>query len=254
MERLKSPKSCVNTLVAMLSNKTRVKKPGASWVILLSLLSTLGCTKSQLPPKLEIEPLEIDLGKIYGGEIKHLSFPFKNSGGDTLTIEEVEPSCSCMTLKHTPQFILPSETDTLSVEFNSDRFRGQIQKHIDVFTNEAEMGFKRITINAEVLQEWKLKDFFLNLNFGRLEQGKTYLKHVSIQNTTNDTIKVEEIFSDSQEAKIELTPKSVKSQEKFTFRVKLTPNNVGFFRKNIYVKTSSIHQPRFSIKLTYSVK
>jgi hypothetical protein len=203
---------------------------------------------------LEIEPKEKDLGSLYGGQTRKLTFVLKNTGNEMLVLEDIQLSCNCLSFIGKPQRIRPSETDTLRVEFNSEKFNGQIQKQIDIFTNEPEMGFHRLVINAFIENEWTLKGRSNRLNYTNLKPGNPFHQKISLINTSNHPITILDLFSSSEDVSFEFQNQTVDPNHFFSFMLEITPQELGFYRKKIYVKTSSSFQPRFSINLFYTVK
>jgi hypothetical protein len=91
---------------------------------------------SQDLPSIEFDSTDIHFGVIaIGSKLIH-EFRFTNTGKAPLLIGSVTPSCGCTTLKDWPKDpIMPGEGGSITVEFNSTGYPGQVSKTIQVATN-----------------------------------------------------------------------------------------------------------------------
>jgi hypothetical protein len=85
--------------------------------------------------KIEFENLSYDFGTLKQGEIVECSFKFKNSGTAPLLLTYVEPDCGCTVPEYKKEPIMPGETSSIKAIFDSNGFRNNIYKTIDVGTN-----------------------------------------------------------------------------------------------------------------------
>lgn len=87
-------------------------------------------------PKITFDSTTCNFGTIAIGQKVVHTFKFKNTGNGPLVISQVVPSCGCTTLKDWPKDpIYPGEGGSITAEFNSSGFPGEISKSITVGTN-----------------------------------------------------------------------------------------------------------------------
>ncbi len=229
----------------------------ANWISITCLCSVLQLALfssiSLAQPQLQVDQSEIDVGELYGGDVRELRVQFMNTGNATLVLEDIQPSCRCLSVANPLRSIAPSDTQTVLITFDSEGFRGEVQKYIDIFTNEPDLAFKRLWVKAKVLNNWLLDGTKKTINFGSVEQGSKKKQLISLINTSTDTLLVSEVYSNSENISAQYVPKKVLPDEKFTFLLELEAHSLGFFKKNIYVKTNSLRQPLFSIKTFFRV-
>ncbi|MFN6379760.1 MAG: DUF1573 domain-containing protein [Flavobacteriales bacterium] len=103
---------------------------------LINFPETASGTNDQDLPEITFDSIEYDFDTIAIGEKVVHKYNFKNTGEAPLLIADVKPSCGCTTLKDWPKEpIMPGESGTIGVEFNSEGYPGAITKTIMVHTN-----------------------------------------------------------------------------------------------------------------------
>ncbi len=103
--------------------------------LLLVLLLFFSCTVFAAPA-LVVERLDHDFGEIVqGAESTHL-FRFYNAGDQVLEISRLRSSCGCTTALLTTRRLAPGAIGELRLTFNSQGFRGAVQKRVIFETND----------------------------------------------------------------------------------------------------------------------
>jgi hypothetical protein len=96
------------------------------------------------------DPYSYDFGKVKeGGVLKH-NFIFKNSSKNTLNIKDVTTSCGCTVSKVEKKTLLPGETTSIEVQFNTKGYSGLTQQFIYVHTDNLDNPIFRFIIKAYV--------------------------------------------------------------------------------------------------------
>ncbi len=106
-------------------------------------------------PKIEFISKSHDFGTLKEGEIVECTFKFKNIGTAPLKIIYVEPDCGCTTPKYDKDFILPGKEGKIKAVFDSNGFRNNIYKTIDVETN-ADTTITELIITAFIKSNFNL--------------------------------------------------------------------------------------------------
>ncbi|MDH5476193.1 MAG: DUF1573 domain-containing protein [Cyclobacteriaceae bacterium] len=101
-------------------------------------------------PKLVLEEVMYDFGKIKQGEKVSHEYVLKNAGKTDLNIRAAKSTCTCATAKLKNDTIKPGESVTLEVTFDSDQRRGNQQKSITIFSNDPRNSMQRVTIKGLV--------------------------------------------------------------------------------------------------------
>ena len=88
------------------------------------------------PPVITFKETQYDFGTISQGEIIKYTFTFTNTGGSSLVIQDVKPTCGCTVPKEWPTYpVKPGEGGKIVVQFDSAGKQGKISKSIRVVAN-----------------------------------------------------------------------------------------------------------------------
>ncbi|HLP10343.1 MAG TPA: DUF1573 domain-containing protein [Flavobacteriales bacterium] len=88
------------------------------------------------PPVIEFKDTTYNFGTISQGEMVSFTFYFKNTGGSSLVLTDVRPSCGCTVPKDWPKDpIAPGEEGKIDVTFDSAGKQGKVTKSIRVVAN-----------------------------------------------------------------------------------------------------------------------
>lgn len=99
--------------------------------------------KNETPlTEISLENASHDFGDIKKNDVVEYTYTIKNIGQNPLIISSVQPSCGCTAPDYTKEPILPGETGTVTLKFDSSGFDGKINKSADVFANTEESPIK----------------------------------------------------------------------------------------------------------------
>jgi len=147
-------------------------------VMLVLFLSTLGL---HAQPKIEFpDGAKLDLGNIYRGEVVERKVTLKNTGNQTLVIQDVVPSCGCTGTLISQREIPAGGTGTVLLTFNSKNFSGSVHKTVSVRSNAGNASTAVIELTATVKQELVVTP--LQLWFKNAEVGRETRVTLSIRN------------------------------------------------------------------------
>ena len=96
------------------------------------------------------DPREWDFGQVKQGEILKHDFLLKNETADVLKINSVNTSCGCTVSQSAKKSLLPGESTTISVSFNSRGYLGETKQFVYVNTDNADLSVVRFIIKAQV--------------------------------------------------------------------------------------------------------
>ena len=97
----------------------------------------------------------IDYGTIEKNAKKNRYFKFKNTGKSPILITSVKATCGCTVAKKPSKPILPNETGTIEVNYDTNRI-GEFSKTITVSSNASEKS-KILRIKGTVLNSENFK-------------------------------------------------------------------------------------------------
>jgi len=129
------------------------------------IFSCLGCAKARAGLSTEAgrhaenekaDPLDSyqwDFGQIKQGAILKHNFILKNETKKILKINSVHTSCGCTASESDKKLLMPQESTTISVNFNSQGYLGPVTQFIYVNTDNPDLEIIKFTIKAEVVKE-----------------------------------------------------------------------------------------------------
>lgn len=159
------------------------------------LVSTTACDDPASPigprttadpsdPRLTIENQVLDLGDVADYETRTAEVRFKNTGGDTLTIERVIPTCGCTTIGFEKnQLFAPGEGGSFTLDFRP-KSSGQQQKYIQVVSSDPLVPVSTVTLKANVVPTLEAEPRYLA--FGRVTYGEPHSRSIEIKALADD--------------------------------------------------------------------
>ncbi|MDE7236519.1 MAG: DUF1573 domain-containing protein, partial [Paramuribaculum sp.] len=77
-------------------------------------------------------------------------FLLANQGSQPITIQEIVPSCDCVTAIASTDTIAPGNSTMVTVSLVADTIAGSFRRHVDIFYNEKENP-ERLTLNGYLI-------------------------------------------------------------------------------------------------------
>jgi hypothetical protein len=113
-------------------------------------VSALTIAMAQGGAKISFSNTTHDFGTLEEGPQAATEFVFKNEGTEPLILENVKASCGCTVPAWPKEPILPGETGSIKVNYNTSRRPGQFTKSITI-TSNADESTKVIYIKGNVV-------------------------------------------------------------------------------------------------------
>jgi len=85
-------------------------------------------------PKIEFSALEHNYGQVDKGGDGNCEFTFTNTGNEPLILSNVRASCGCTTPSWTQAPVMPGQTGTIKVKYNTNNV-GAFNKSVTVTSN-----------------------------------------------------------------------------------------------------------------------
>jgi hypothetical protein len=215
-----------------------------AFLVLVSFLSAVA------QPKLTIDKSKIDLGVIYNGTTKKARVVLKNVGRDTLRILGVTTSCGCTTARQPKAFLKTGESDVVEVEFNSTGFRGKIEKHINIMTNDPISPTVYVTLVGDVIEELQPVNNGSVLWFGSVPVGKQVEQTVGFKNVSGKVLTLTGFKSSSSDLSVTFEKRTVLPADTIRMNIRITPRKSDYINELLLLETDSNKQSQVPVRVT----
>lgn len=202
-------------------------------------------------PKLSLGKPEVDLGNMYSGEKKKGKIILKNIGNDTLRIFSVQPQCGCTTVKQPKGFLLPGQSDDVELEFNSTGYRGKVEKHVSINTNDPTSQFITVKLLANIKEILQPISGSNMLWMNNITIGKPTIQIVTVKNVSGSPIAIRGDSVSSAAISIKLEKKTLQPDDTLNIQVTVIPNKPGYSNEHFYITTNHKIQPFVEIRVSY---
>ncbi|SDZ85170.1 P pilus assembly protein, chaperone PapD [Desulfuromusa kysingii] len=183
----------------------------------LLLLLLLLSTPVFAAPELVVEGLNHDFGEIkQGGEVAH-TFRFRNAGDEILNISNLHSSCGCTAALLTTRKLAPGAIGELQLIFNSQGFRGEVQKMVTFETNDPKHPAITFNLRGKVKAELFLQPE--RINWGLVKKGATLQTEVEIVNRSKQSITLQQPQITSDQIYAELSARIIAPGEQVRLTV-----------------------------------
>jgi len=128
--------------------------PKALFLGLLMLFISTGCSTGQQPKEQgnSPDPYTWDFGQVREGQVLKHAFTLKNESSKTLKIKDINSSCGCAVSEAKKMVLLPQESTTIEVKFDSKGYSGMTKQYIYVHTDALDNPLIRLIIIAQVVK------------------------------------------------------------------------------------------------------
>jgi hypothetical protein len=218
------------------------------WTLVLTLLF-LAYSLSQ--PKLSLDKTELDLGIIYSGAKNQGRIVLTNTGNDTLRIFSIQPSCGCTAVKQPKTVLLPRDFDVAEIEFNSTGYRGKVEKHINIMTNDPLSQNVTIKLIADVKEELESLSHTSLLWLGNIVLGNSISQETWLKNISDHKIKIKNVSTSSPSIVAKIDEKTLNPNDTVRIQVTVKPDKVGYGNDHFTIETDSKNQPSVEIRTAY---
>jgi len=131
----------------MMLDRTSSKAGPGSWALALVFLAA-GSALAQ--GRIELDRLQIDLGRLNRGEVGTVRFELRNTGEVVLRIEDAIPACDC-TVASFDETIDPGEFGFLTATLDTTGYRGFMVRQIELRTSDPNQRSVTLELHAEIL-------------------------------------------------------------------------------------------------------
>jgi hypothetical protein len=106
-------------------------------LILLGIIFSTGAFAQALvkSPVMSFDEKTHDFGDVKQGQKVTYTFHYKNTGSDTLRIDNIVSSCGCTVPNSYEKIVAPGASGSITVEFNSAGKMGVVNKTLTILSN-----------------------------------------------------------------------------------------------------------------------
>jgi len=203
-------------------------------------------------PKIIPLESEYNFGEIKEGETVSHNFIIFNRGTDVLKISKVKASCGCTAANPTKTELLPEDSTSVKVEFNSNRRSGMQKKYVYVFSNDPETPQLRLAFKANIISKNKeniiekpsIKLSKYNHNFGNIKQGEVLDLSIDVFNNGDSDLQINKIKSSCGCTAALMSSKLLQPNEKGELKIEFdTTNLTGQIARTITLFTNDPKHP-----------
>lgn len=140
-------------------------------------------------PVMEVSELKHDFGSIEPDQVLEHTFPIKNVGDATLTIDGLRSSCGCVTLEMSSLEIPPEGSADLVAELDPQHYGGPSPNiSAYVYANDPEREITVFNVVAEITPEFVIEP--ATLDFGTVVKGSESSRSFRLRQTWREPVKI----------------------------------------------------------------
>jgi hypothetical protein len=214
---------------------------------LLGLISV--AARADGTPQLQFDQTTFDFGKTSQVTMVSGVFKIKNTGNAVLKIQPPKPSCGCTAAEVKPDTLAPGASGILPFTLNLGFFRGNLEKHITVLSNDPKTPEVSLTIKVDYTPLYELTPLTLSphLAFGMNETNI----FTTIARTDGKPLQVARLETSQPWIKAELVPGD-KGGDNTSARIRVSIDRDGSPRRfNEYVHIYSAGQSNSPVSSIY---
>lgn len=213
-------------------------------------------------PKIILLENNYNFGKINEGEVVSHKFVIVNGGTDTLKITKVKASCGCTAAEPIKKMLIPGDSTSIEVKFDSRRRRGPQRKFVYIFSNDPENPQTRILFTANVIPKdgisyskpmIKLSKY--SHNFGNVKEGEVVGLTVKIRNFGDGDLKIKKVNASCGCTAVLLSDKFLKPNEETELKIEFDTKNLsGQVARTVSILSNDPKKPNAVLTLIANIE
>lgn len=234
--------------------------------ILISLILTFVGFFSQAQDKVSFDEITHDFGVIEEGYQAKYEFTFVNTSDEPIELVSVRASCGCTTPFYTKESVMPGETGTIKVNYNSSGRLGAFNKSITAKTSSGTSSvvyIKGIVEPKTKVEEPTTKDLkkspLITVNkemiyMGEVEKGKEFTGSIKVINNGKSDLVVDQIRSACGCIKFQDVKRIIKPKEETIYEFVYRPPFIGKIEEVFTIYSNDLSQRLKPIKIVSDSK
>lgn len=221
--------------------------------LLTLILSGLAVTTVLAAPDLRIEEPLHDFGQVYQGEKVLHTFTFDNVGDEPLVVDRVRSSCGCTAVLVSEKNLAPGSRGEIQANFDSTRFRGDVQKTIYLYSNDPDTPVMQLQIKGSVREIVAVTP--AQVNFGHVPAEEKLTTQVVLRNQSDLPMTFGKPTTTAEELRADMSQVTLGRDEEtsVTLRLTLKPGT-GRFSGYVLIPVQGVPNNELRIPVYASLK
>lgn len=229
--------------------------------IALFFLLTVSVLTVQAQGEFELDKVTHDFGVISEGTQAKYEFTFTNIGNQPIEISSVKASCGCTTPFYTKEPVMPGETGSIKVNYNSKSRPGVFNKSITIHSNAITspvLYIKGIVESLDEAKEYSLAEIAKSpkimidkngINMGTLERGNDTKGKFTVTNKGKSDLVIEKMISSCRCIKVAEQNKTIKPGQSHSFDFIYRPSRLGKLEDKLFIYSNDLENKYKGITL-----
>lgn len=159
----------------------------------------------------------------------------KNTGTETLKLNDPKPSCGCTTAPLEKKELKPGESTTMHITLNVSH-EGPVTKSVTVSSNDPANATVPVYLKANVFSALSVTPSYLAFN--ELHVGKKATSKFVVKNSSDKAVTLSD-FSATNGLKLNISkPVTIKAGGEAEIEAEVIPDKVGYFNALVTMKTT----------------
>jgi hypothetical protein len=211
-----------------------------------------GVGTGQTEPRIEVVGGDtVDWGRVPPQVLKK-TILITNSGGDTLKIAKVQPSCGCTTAPLDKNVLAPGDTARVSVSVDVASHSGPIQKSLTITSNDSTRPDVHITLKADLVRDVEAEPAFFPPVMGKI--GAEDSTSVVVRNTSNAAVTIQPpVIYEAAEMTVSFPMKNavtLNPGDSMRVVAMVKPLKEGYLSTDVILATSSRNDKELKLRLS----
>ena len=222
--------------------------PGCLQLAALGVLLVILSPRALLaaPRAVLVEPRQVDRGEIEPDQIQKLEWTLRNEGDQELSIEALDPTCYCVTVRADSWKIAPGGSTKIHVSIDPSDFVGKVNKGFILQTNDAKAG--QIETAVALVIRPGIAVVPPELDFGEVPAAGSPERTVDLKSAKDRPFKVTGVQAGVPFVSVEQEPVQTDDRAGVRLYVQVKPGApAGAFTSAIVVQTDDAAKPRIEI-------
>ena len=222
--------------------------PARRWAlacgVLLLLLSPPALFAA--PRAVIVEPLHVDRGEVEPDQIQKLEWTLRNDGDEELSIEALEPTCYCVTVRADSWKIAPGSTTKIHASIDPSDFVDKVHKGFVLQTSDTKTG--QLEVDVEMVIRPGIAVVPPELDFGAVPATGSPERTVDLKAGKSRPFEVTSVEVGVPFVSVEQEPLQTDDRAGVRLHVKVAPGApAGAFKSAVVVHTNDAAKPRIEI-------
>jgi hypothetical protein len=188
-----------------------------------------------------------DAGEIEPSEMLAYEFTLRNDGDETLAIQDLRPTCYCISAKTTLWDVPAGGTATIQVRIDPSDFVGSINKGVEIMTNDPQS--PTLLVDVDIVVRAGIAIVPPELDFGRVgSEGSDAPLQFQVKVPRERDLEITEVTTDAQFLSAEQEPLELEERFGATVYVDvLAGAPAGPFTGHVVLHTTDAARPTIEV-------